>query len=62
MSETFWLIFWGVVATLLGIIVALLVNGLWWVGALIGLVVYLIILAFIYSGGDGPTIIFFDFD
>ena len=62
MSDTFWLVFWGVIATLIGVIVALLVQGTWWIGGLIGLAIYLILLLLAYSGGNGPTLFFIDLD
>lgn len=55
-------VFWGLMATLFGAGIAVLLNGVWWAGAIIGLIVYLIVLAFIYSGGNGPTIFFIDLD
>lgn len=61
--DRFWLVFWGVVATALGAGVAILVNGIWWVGALIGLAIYLVTLLLIFTGGDGGSGIFiFDLD
>lgn len=62
MNEGAWLVFWGVVATALGATVALLVQGIWWIGALIGLAVYLVILLIIYTSGSSPNVFFFDFD
>jgi hypothetical protein len=63
MSDTFWLVFGGVVAIVLGVIIAVLTQGVWWIGGLIGLGVYLLILLMGFTGGDGGfTYIDIDFD
>lgn len=63
MSEAeawFWLVFGGIVFTGLGTIGALLLNATWWIGALIGLGIYLLILLMARPGDGGPTFFFFD--
>lgn len=40
--EYFWEIFWGVIFVAAGAGIAVLFNWAWWIGALIGLGVYLI--------------------
>jgi len=62
MNQTFWLVFWGVVFTVGGAGIAALLHGAIWAGALIGLIVYLLLLAFLYSGGDGGGFTYIDLD
>ncbi len=61
MSEVFWLVFWGVMSIIAGAVVAVLVHGTWWIGALIGLGIYLLILLLGSTGGNG-TFIYIDLD
>lgn len=49
--QPFWLVFWGILFTAGGAGVAALLHGAIWIGALIGLVAYLLLLALLYSGG-----------
>lgn len=48
--EYFWLIFWGVIATALGAGVAVLIGWAWWIGAIIGVVIYLLCLVAFNTG------------
>lgn len=60
--EKFWLVFWGVIFTAGGAGIAALLHGAIWLGALIGLVVYLLLLALLWSGGDGGGFTYIDLD
>lgn len=42
--EYFWEIFWGVIFVAAGALIAPVIGWTWWLGALIGLGVYLLIL------------------
>jgi hypothetical protein len=59
MSDTFWLVFWGVIAAFLGAGVALLIKAAWWIGAIVGVAIYLVVLLF---GGSNGTFIYIDLD
>lgn len=60
--QAFWLVFWGIIFTAGGASIAALLHGTIWLGALIGLVVYLLLLALLYSGGDGGGFTYIDLD
>lgn len=53
----FWEIFWGVVFVAAGASIASVVGWIWWLGALIGLGVYLVILFFVKNPDAIATIV-----
>lgn len=48
--EYFWEFFWGLMFVVAGSLVATWIGGLWWIGALIGLGIYLIGLVAVKTG------------
>lgn len=50
MLEYFWEVFFGAVFVGVGSVIALALGGLWWIGAIIGLVVYLLCLLAFKTG------------
>lgn len=55
--EYFWEIFWGVIFVAGGAAIASLVGWIWWLGALIGLGVYLVILFLVKHPDAIPMLI-----
>jgi len=58
--EYFWEIFWLVVFVAGGAGIAVLISWAWWIGALIGLAVYLILLFLVKAGGPDGVLAIID--
>ena len=48
--EYFWEFFWGLMFVVAGSLIATWIGGLWWIGALIGLGIYLLGLIAVKTG------------